>query len=187
MPSLKGYAAVRRKTGISCVLILLAALCAAPAWSAEPQQTLTLVPERVRAPDLVLEAVEGANLRLSELRGKVVVVNFWASWCPPCRREMPALERLNQLMRGQPFAVVGINAGEEVEDVFGFRGTVNPAPSFRLLLDREGKALKAFGVSGLPTTLVLDRDGRIAYKALGARKFDDPAIVAILRALIASP
>lgn len=159
-------------------------LCVKPSWSAEPAQTLTPLPERAPAPDLMLEAVDGANLRLSELRGKVVVVNFWATWCPPCRREMPALERLNQLMRGQPFAIVGIDAGEELEDVLGFRASVTPAPSFRLLLDRDGKALKAFGVSGLPTTIVLDREGRMVYKALGARKFDDPAIVAILRALI---
>lgn len=159
-------------------------LCVKPSWSAESAQTLTPLPEHAPAPDLMLEAVDGANLRLSELRGKVVVVNFWATWCPPCRREMPALERLNQLMRGQPFAIVGIDAGEELEDVLGFRASVTPAPSFRLLLDRDGKALKAFGVSGLPTTIVLDREGRMVYKALGARKFDDPAIVAILRALI---
>ena len=169
---------------LAAALIGLLALCAQAASAAGPAQTLTPVPERVRAPELVLEAVDGPSLRLSELRGKVVVVNFWATWCPPCRREMPALERLNRLMRGQPFAIVGIDAGEELEDVLGFRGSVDPAPSFRLLLDREGKALKAFGVSGLPTTLVLDREGRIVYKALGARQFDDPAIVAILRSLI---
>ncbi len=175
---------MRLELRLAAALTGLLALCATPAWSAEPAQTLTPVPERAQAPDLVLEAVDGANLRLSELRGKVVIVNFWATWCPPCRREMPALERLKQIMRGQPFAIVGIDAGEELEDVLGFRGSVDPAPSFRLLLDREGKALKAFGVSGLPTTFVLDREGRIVYRALGARTFDDPAIVASLRSLI---
>ena len=175
---------MRPEFRIVLLLIALAAPCAERAWSAQPAQTLTRLAQRAPAPDLALEAAEGASLRLSDLRGEVVVVNFWASWCPPCRREMPALERLNRLMRGQPFAVVGINAGEEVEDVLGFRAGVEPAPSFRLLLDREGKALKAFGVSGLPTTFVLDREGRIAYQALGAREFDDPAIVAILRRLI---
>jgi len=175
---------VRLDIRLAAASLGLLALCVQPALAAEPAQTLTPVPERAQAPDLVLEAVDGANLRLSELRGKVVVVNFWATWCPPCRREMPALERLNRLMRGQPFAIVGIDAGEELEDVLAFRGSVDPAPSFRLLLDREGKALRAFGVSGLPTTLVLDREGRIVYKALGARQCDHPAIVAILRSLI---
>ena len=186
MPSSRGFAAVRLDIRLALVLIGLAALCARPGWPAEPQQTLTPVAQRTPAPDLAPETTEGGKLRLSELRGKVVVVNFWATWCPPCRREMPSLERLNQLMRGEPFAIVGIDAGEEAEDVLSFRGELAPAPTFRLLLDAEGAALKAFGVSGLPTTFVLDRQGRIAYKALGGRKFDDPAVVSVIRSLIAA-
>lgn len=186
MPLLKEYAAVRTKYRFVLALLGLVTLFAEPCLSAEPAQTLTAVPDRTQAPDLVLETADGADLRLSALRGKVVVVNFWASWCPPCRREMPSLERLNQLMRGQPFAVIGIDAGEDLEAVIRFRASVSPAPSFPLLLDPEGKALQAFGVNGLPTTLVLDREGRIVYKALGGRQFDDPAIVATLRALIAA-
>jgi len=186
MPLSKESTAVRTSIRFALAVLGLVTLLATPCMSAEPAQTLTPVTDRAQAPDLVLETADGANLRLSELRGKVVVVNFWATWCPPCRREMPSLERLNQLMRGQPLAIVGIDAGEDVEAVLRFRASVTPAPSFQLLLDTDGKALKAFGVKGLPTTFVLDREGRIVYKALGGRTFDDPAIVAILRTLIAA-
>jgi peroxiredoxin len=97
---------------------------------------------------------------------------------------MPTLDRLGQRMHGKAFAIVGINAGEEVEDVLGYRMTTGHAPAFPLFLDRNGEALKAFGVKGLPTTFILDREGRIVYKALGGRNFEDPMLVDKIRALV---
>lgn len=178
---------MRRSLGIALTSVALWLLCANALHAREPASSLTAVPGRPPAPDLLLQPAEGANLRLSDLRGKVVVVNFWATWCPPCKREMPALERLNERLRGEPFAIVGIDAGEGPEDVLGFRMSTGKAPSFRLFLDRKGDALRAFAVKGLPTTFVLDREGRIAYQALGARKYDDPAIVGEIRSLLRSP
>ncbi|HET9653683.1 MAG TPA: TlpA disulfide reductase family protein [Usitatibacter sp.] len=176
-------AALRLRARSAIVLLGLMALPVMTAWAAPPQ-TLVAVPERPAAPDLRLDAAEGGTTQLSKLKGRVVVVNFWATWCPPCRREMPSLERLNRAMHGERFAVVGIDAGEEMEDVLRFRTTIDPAPTFDLYLDPDGKALEAFGVKGLPTTYVLDAEGRIAYKALGPREFDDPAIIAAVRALV---
>jgi thiol-disulfide isomerase/thioredoxin len=160
-------------------------LCAAVPAAAEPPQTLTPVTGGEIAPALALDIVDGGKLKLSDLRGKVVVVNFWATWCPPCRREMPSLERLKGLMQGEPFEIVAINAGEDEDEIAEFRGTIKPALTFRFALDPKAEALKAFSVTGLPATFVIDRQGQVAYRALGARMFDDPAIVGILSALAA--
>jgi thiol-disulfide isomerase/thioredoxin len=135
------------------------------------------------APDLTLDIAEGGKVRLADLRGKVVVVNFWASWCPPCKREMPSLERLRQLMKGERFEIVAVNAGEDEDQIALFRAGMDPPLTFRLALDLKAEAMKAFAVAGLPTTFVIDREGRIAYRAMGGRQFDDDGIVATLKAL----
>ncbi|MGE5093999.1 MAG: TlpA family protein disulfide reductase [Betaproteobacteria bacterium] len=179
-------AALRHRFRSAILCIGLGALVTAPVRAAPPQ-TLIGVPGRPAAPDLLLDSAAGGTTRLSKLKGRVVVVNFWATWCPPCRREMPSLERLNRIMKGERFAIVGIDAGEEMDGVLRFRTTIDPAPTFELYLDPDGEALKAFGVNGLPTTYVLDPEGRIAYKALGPREFDDPAIVETIRRLMSAP
>jgi thiol-disulfide isomerase/thioredoxin len=163
------------------IVLSVAALSAAAA----PPQTLTPIADKKTAPDIPLELVDGGKLKLSDLRGKVVVVNFWATWCPPCRREVPSLQRLNELMRGKPLEIIAINAGEGEDEIFEFKGSIEPALTFKIALDRKAEAMKAFSITGLPTTYVIDRQGKIVYRALGARKFDDPAIVAALNALVA--
>jgi Thiol-disulfide isomerase and thioredoxins len=164
--------------------------CVLAAWmlagDADAPQLLTPVNEKPRAPDLTMENVDGGNVRLASLHGKVVLV-FWATWCAPCRREMPAMERLNRIMKDKPFAIVAINAGEGVDEVFSFRGSVDPMPTFQLLLDPKGDAMAAFEVKGLPTTFILNRQGQIVYRAVGGRKFDDPRIIATLQALADAP
>lgn len=175
---------------ISQFLVPLAG-CLLAAWMlaghADAPLLLTPVNEKPQAPDLTMENVDGGNVRLASLQGKVVLVNFWATWCPPCRREMPAMERLNRIMKDKPFAIVAINAGEGVDQVFSFRGSVDPMPTFQLLLDPKGDAMAAFEVKGLPTTFILNRQGQIVYRAVGGRKFDDPGIIATLEALAAAP
>jgi thiol-disulfide isomerase/thioredoxin len=152
--------------------------------AAEPTQTLVPVQGSKAAPELNLELVDGGRLALSSLRGKVVMVNFWASWCPPCRGEMPSLERLKGLEDDARFEVVAINAGEAEDDIAAFRASMSPPLTFRLAFDRKGEAMRAFAVKGLPTTIVIDRQGRIAYRAVGGRQFDDPGIVNALDALM---
>ena len=163
------------------VAILLT--CLALSAGAEPPQTLTPMDDARIAPDLVLDIVDGGKLRLSDLRGKIVVVNFWASWCPPCKREMPSLGRLKALMNAKTFEIVAINAGEDEEEIGRFRRSFDPPLTFRLALDPKAEAIRAFSVAGLPATFVIDRQGRVVYRALGARHFDDPAIVTTVRAL----
>ena len=151
--------------------------------AAERPQTLTVLPEARPAPDLTLTIAEGGKLKLSSLRGKVVVVNFWASWCPPCKLEMPSLERLHLLMKGERLEIIAINAGESEDEIATFKAFAEPPPTFRLALDLKGDAMNAFSVKGLPATFVIDRQGKIVMRALGARQFDDPGIVATLKAL----
>jgi thiol-disulfide isomerase/thioredoxin len=123
---------------------------AALAVRAEPPQTLAPVEGGKMAPDRTLDIAGGGKLKLADLRGKVVVVNFWATWCPPCKREMPSLQRLAGLMKGEPFEIVAINAGEDEDQIEGFRGSLDPPLTLRLALDPKGDAMHEFSVAGLP-------------------------------------
>jgi len=114
---------------------------------------------------------------IEDLRGKVVVVNFWATWCPPCRREMGSLENLYQLTKDNNVEVLAVNIGEDVDAVFSFLGQVDPSPTFQMIFDPEAISLKDWKVRGLPTTYIISSGGNIAYKAVGGREFDHPDIV----------
>jgi thiol-disulfide isomerase/thioredoxin len=142
---------------------------------------LTAVAPGQPAPALKLVDLDGRRHDLADLRGKVVVVNFWATWCPPCRREMPSLERLRRAL--PEVAVMAVDVGEDVDTVFAFTGTLEPAPEFPILLDRDSAALQAWRVKGLPSTFVVGPDGSLAYRAVGGREFDHPEVLAQLRRL----
>ena len=161
-------------------------LSASPAFAidAPAPQTLIEVAKRAEASDFVLEDIDGKKRRLSDLRGKVVLVNFWATWCPPCRREMPSIERLSRLLKSADFEILAVNVAENLDTVFSFAGTLEPVPTFPIVFDRDSSVLRAWPVRGLPTSFVLDKQGRIAYRAVGGREFDDPAILAQLRSLL---
>lgn len=159
-----------------CICVLRPAL-ADPA----AQQTLPTFLNQP-APDFSLVDINGARHRLGDYRGKVVVLNFWATWCPPCRYEMPAMERLRQQVQGEAIAVLAINVGEDEDRVFEFTGSY--PVEFPLLLDQQGKVIEDYPVVGLPTTYIIDPKGRIRYRAVGSREWDDPALIEELRALL---
>ena len=119
---------------------------------------------------------------LAGYRGKVVLVNFWATWCPPCRKEFPSLARVRKRFKSAEFEVLAVNVGEDPDMVFSFTGTTE----FPVLFDRDSKAMGAWPVKGLPTTFLVDRQGRLALKAVGGREFDDSEIVAIIKQLLNS-
>lgn len=145
---------------------------------------ITPLTPRPAAPDFALQDLDGKTQRLSTYKGKVVLVNFWASWCPPCRREMPSMERLYQKLKAEPFQILAVNQNESFDLVFVFTGQLDPAPTFPLLLDEIGKVPPQWRVQGLPTSFVVDKQGRIAYRALGGREFDHPELEALIRKLI---
>ena len=136
------------------------------------------------APPLALEDVDGRVHRLSDLRGRVVVVNFWATWCPPCIAEMPAIQRMYDALAGQGIRVLAVNAGEHVEDIRSFVRNFEPALTFPLLRDSKGDTFARWRVLGLPHTFVVDPSGNLAYTAEGARQMDSPHILNRLEALL---
>ena len=113
------------------------------------------------APDFTLKSIKGENVRLAELRGDVVMLNFWATWCGPCRQEMPLLEKLSQRYRDLGFTLVGINVEE---DASGMEKFLKDVPvSFTILRDGENKVAKQYGVDGMPSTVIIDRNGVVRY------------------------
>ena len=168
---------------------LWVALCvAAPVFAAPPlpemSHTLTTLKPAKAAKNFTLPDLDGKPHKLSDYRGKVVLVNFWATWCPPCRREMPSMERLSQRLKDQPFVILAINEQENPEDVFVFTGQLDPSPTFPILFDRNRKVANTWGVLGLPASFIVDQQGRVVYRAMGGREFDHPEIERSIRALL---
>jgi peroxiredoxin len=136
------------------------------------------------APDFTLQDMDDETYTLSSYRGKVVMLNFWATWCPPCRREMPSLERLYSRLKERGFMVIAVNQFEDPDIVFEFTGRLSLEPTFPILFDRDSTVAEQFGVKGLPTTYLLDKDGRIRYRAIGGREFDHTEIEDIIKGLM---
>jgi len=145
-------------------------------------QTLTEIPQRPPAPDFALPDLDGTVHRLSDYRGKVVVLNFWATWCPPCREEMPSMQRAWQQVRDEGILFLAVDVGESEDDVFTFTGDY--PVEFPLLLDQDSSVTQRWPIRGLPTTYVIDTRGRIAYRAIGGRAWDAPEILSRLRGLL---
>lgn len=167
------------------LLLLLGWLAFGPVVAADlPPQTMTLVPGKPAAREFALPDMDKKIHRLSEARGQVTMVNFWATWCPPCRRELPSMQRLWEQLRDQGFAMYAINIGEDEEAIFPFILATGVEITFPILLDRQAEVIKQWPVLGIPTTFVLDRDGRVVYRAVGGREWDDPELLETIRALM---
>jgi peroxiredoxin len=113
------------------------------------------------APDFTLHSVAGSNLRLQEQRGQVVMLNFWASWCGPCRQEMPRLDRLYEKYHASGFQLLGVNVDDDVRNATGVSSKLGL--HFPVLLDTEKKVSRLYDLSTMPSTVLIDRDGRVRY------------------------
>ena len=134
---------------------------------------------------LSLEDLNGRPVNLRDYRGKVVLLNFWASWCPPCVHEMPSMARLNTLLKGQPFEILAVNLAEDKSPIETF---LHEHPvNFPVLLDPSGSAVKTWQVFAYPSTYLIDRTGRIRYALFGGADWDQPNALAKIRALLAEP
>ena len=176
---------VRAESGMKQGLfsLLLACMAVLPVAAADLPpltQGLTPIAEPKPAPALRLTDLDGKVHDLADLKGKLVVVNFWATWCPPCRREMPSLERLRARLGERGLRVLAVDVGEDVDTVFSFTGQLEPAPVFPILFDRDSSALQRWKVKGLPTTFVVDTQGRVIFRAVGGREFDHEMVVSQL-------
>lgn len=134
-------------------------------------------PLEASLPDLT-----GRQRAIDELRGKVVLVNFWASWCTPCVTEMPSIQRLAATLEGEPFAVIGVNVSESKLRVRTMAQRLGL--DFPILLDGEGEIFTSWGATVLPTTYVLDRGGLPRYLGRGPLAWDEPPARELIEGLL---
>ena len=161
--------------GVVPTLVLgLAAAMAAPAGAVtQYAQRLGLQSpkEVVEAPDFTLKDLTGREVRLTDFRGKVVFLNFFATWCVPCRAEMPAMERLHRNFRDKGLVVLAVDIQESARTVRPFMRDLKL--SFPALLDEDGSVAYMYSVRPVPATYLISRDGRIVWRAFGSREWDN--------------
>ncbi len=146
----------------SSMRILLSAALMLGASAAVPA-----VATKAAAPDFTLRTMEGPNLRLQEQRGRVVLVNFWATWCGPCRQELPQLNKLYDKYRGSGFVLLGVNIDDDARTATELATKLGVR--FPVLLDTDKKVSRLYDMSAMPATLMIDRDGRVRYIHRGYR------------------
>jgi thiol-disulfide isomerase/thioredoxin len=162
------------------ILFLLAAVSLnLPARAAEFQKVDSLSP-----PPLVLKDRHGKPYTLKPYKGHVVLVNFWASWCPPCRKEMPSMQRLKEKMAGKPFDILALDTGETVDDSSAFLKEVKV--SFPVLFDPDSNTARRWKVFAMPTTFLIDKKGKIRYVLPGGTQWDEGEALALVEKLLAT-
>ena len=134
------------------------------------------------APNFTLKSLTGKNLKLSEMTGNVVLINFWASWCGPCREEMPLLNALHKKYQPLGFTVLGVNVEEDAKNARGF--LKNFPVDFPVLLDNKNQVSKKYNVVAMPTTVVVDRDGNMRFLHKGYKPGDEEKYHKMVKKLV---
>jgi len=161
------------------VIFALSYLVSAPATAREPEAFTSSENLVFSLPDL-----DGNTFTMSDYSGRVVLVNFWASWCLPCLQEMPGMYQLQEKMKHTDFALVTINTSDSPRRI---RETLKRLQvEMEVLIDRDSKTFKQWHGRALPTSYLLDRDGKAHYRAIGPVEWDSPAIEALLGELMQS-
>lgn len=153
-------------------LLLAAAAATAPA---------ALAPA-APAPDFTLARMGGTNLRLQEQRGQVVMVNFWATWCAPCREEMPHLDRLYQKYRSSGFVLLGVNVDDDTGNAVALAQKLGV--KFPVLLDTDKKVSRLYELNAMPSTVLIDRDGRVRHVHRGYQSGYENTYEKLVRGLL---
>jgi len=170
------------------LVILLMVVSIFPACSKEKSpaksgaESSSKAAEGGAAPDFTVKDLDGKDLKLSSLKGSVVLVNFWATWCPPCKEEIPSMIKLNQAMAGKAFKMLAISideGGKEAVDSF-FKGR-RDLPTY---LDTEAKASQLYGTTGVPETFIVDKQGIIRKKIVGGMDWSAPDVISYLDELL---
>jgi thiol-disulfide isomerase/thioredoxin len=144
-----------------------------------------LIPDSGRQAEVRLQDLDGAEVDVSSFRGKIVFLNFWATWCPSCVIEMPSMEKLHRKLQGKEFAMVAINLQDSAADVRRF--FKQHQLTFTALLDSTGKTVPGFAIRAIPTTLILEKTGRLVGRIMGPRQWDSRESIAMFKRLLAEP
>jgi thiol-disulfide isomerase/thioredoxin len=134
--------------------------------------------------DFSLPLVEGKTRSLGSYKGKVVFLNFWATWCGPCRSEMPSIESLYKKFGDKGFEILAVNCAEDKATVSSY--LKNGGFSFPVLLDPDGRVSLNYGVQSIPTTFLIDRDGMIVLRLIGSIDWNTPKIHAAMESLLSN-
>lgn len=172
--------AARLCVAAACVCVLAGAAAA----GAASRSSVPLHKVATPLPEIAFSDETGERLTLDRWRGRIILLNIWATWCGPCRKEMPTLDRLQALLGGDRFSVVALSidrAGPGPVRRFYDEIGIKHLPIF---IDQEGDAAASLGIPGLPATLLLDRDGREIGRLLGPAEWDSPEMIAFLRGRI---
>jgi peroxiredoxin len=154
--------------------LALLALTSGLAVSASAPQTV--------APDFTLPARSGGQVRLEELKGQVVMINFWATWCGPCRQEMPLLEQIHAKYEPLGFTMLGVNVEPDSADAEKWLKGV--PVSFPILFDRENAVSARFGVEAMPSSVLIDREGKVRHVHRGYKPGDEAVYADLIRGLV---
>jgi len=187
-----GRLAVGLTALVAVVAIALAAMMRVPAPPADriisgPVEAAIKELDLIRptqpkpAGDFAVPTARGRTFRLSEQRGKIVFINFWATWCPPCREEMPTMERLYERMKHSGVEMLAISVDADPTSITPFLG--ERQFTFTVGLDPKMSVASTYGVRGLPASFIVDREGRLAAVALGPRAWDSPASQTLMEGL----
>jgi cytochrome c biogenesis protein CcmG, thiol:disulfide interchange protein DsbE len=164
---------------IACLFLFLTA-CS----KTDTPKKSAVATEKSPAPDVLVKSLaNGSTLKLSDLKGKVVLLNFWATWCPPCREEIPSMMKLNSLMAGKPFQMVAISIDEGDKSAIEsfFKETGFSLPTY---LDESGASAKSYGITGVPESFIIDKQGVLVKKIIGGFAWDSPESVSFLERLM---
>lgn len=134
------------------------------------------------APNFSLKSLSGENIKLSELTGNVVLINFWASWCGPCRQEMPILNAIHNKYKALGFTVLGVNVEEQVANARSF--IADRPVDFPILIDSNNTVSRLYEVIAMPTTVVIDRDGQLRFLHRGYQSGDEAEYRKMVKKLI---
>ena len=151
---------------------------AAPTTSAAPA-----TPQTIAAPDITLPDIQGNQVSLSDLKGKVVLLNFWATWCPPCKEEMPSMEQLYRRFKDQGLVILAVNIEQEGQQAVPAFLQKTPY-TFPILLDTEAVAQNTYKVFKFPETFIIDRNGNVVEKVIGAIDWTSPKALKFINFLL---
>jgi thiol-disulfide isomerase/thioredoxin len=178
---------MRRLALLAVVVLLAAAMKLYATGTTEAQANFVLQDPPRPLPQIAIADGDGKASSLPDFRGKFVLLNVWATWCVPCRKEMPTLDRLQGLLGGPDFQVIALSIDRGGADaVRKFYGEIG-VERLAIQLDVGGEAFQKLGVVGLPTTVLIDREGREVGRLIGPAEWDSPKMIAFLKSIVAKP